>query len=222
MNIKKLSLALVAVLALAGITAGSAFATAVASKGHWVVSGAKLSGSKTVICAKATGGANFKLVGKVLGTAIEFEATGIECVESTISNPGGFAVDSGKLKFTGVKIVAPAGCSTTSTLTTAALSTQVYMEGTTVYDRFVPTSGTTWFTIPVTGCAFAGTYPIKGTEFGRSPNLTGVEQERQTLEFSAAINSTAGGALTMGAEPVTLTGATENTLTPAAPFAATE
>jgi hypothetical protein len=222
MSIKKLGLALVVVVAFAGIMASSAFATATASKGHWVVGGAKLSGSKTVTCAKATGAANFVLAGKVLGTPVELQATGVECVESTISNPGEFAVDAGKLKFTGVTVTNPVGCSTTSTLTTAALSTQVYMEGTTSYDRFAPTSGTTFVNVPLTGCAAAGSYPVKGTDFGRSPNLTGVEKEHQKLEFSGAINTTAGGGLTLGTEAATLSGEAENTLSPAALFAATE
>jgi hypothetical protein len=224
MSIKKLGLTLAAVLALAGIMASSAFATATATKGHWVVSGSPLgaSESKTVTCAKASGAANFKLAGKVLGSEIELEATGVECLESNISNPGEFAQDSGKLRFTGVSVVKPVGCSTTATLTTNALSTQVYMEGTTSYDRFAPTSGTTFVPVPITGCAAAGTYPVKGTDFGRSPNATGVESAHQKLEFSAAINTTAGGALTLGTEPATLSGEAENTLSPEAPFAAHE
>jgi hypothetical protein len=224
MSIKKLGLALVAVLALAGIMAGSAFATATATKGHWVVSGSWLgaSESKTVTCAKASGAANFKLAGKVLGSEIELEATGVECLESTISNPGEFAQDRGILRFTGVSVVKPVGCRTNTTITTALLSTQVYMEGTTSYDRFAATSGTTWFNLPISGCAAAGSYPVKGTDFGRSPNATGVESAHQKLEFSGAINTTAGGALTFGTEAVTLSGEAENTLSPEASFAAHE
>jgi hypothetical protein len=222
MSIKKLSLTLAAVLALACIAAASAFATATASKGHWVVSGAKLSGSKTVTCAKATGSGNFKMVWKVLGTPAEFEASGLECLESTISSPGEFAVGSGKLRFTGVTITNPVGCRTTSTISTGAISSQTYMEGTKVYVRFVPTSGTTFVNVPISGCAAAGSYPIKGSEFGLSPNLTGVESEHQKLEFSGAINTTAGGALSLGTDSATLAGVAENTLSPSVPFAATE
>jgi hypothetical protein len=222
MSIKKLGLTLVAVLALAGITASSAFATAEAKSGHWVVSGSTITEPKTVNCAKATGAANFKLAGKVLGSEVELEATGVECVESTIFNSEGFARDSGKLRFTGVSVVKPVGCSTNATLTTNALSTQVYMENTTSYDRFAPTSGTTFVNVPLLGCAAAGTYPVKGTDFGRSPNATGVESAHQKLEFSGAINTTAGGGLTLGTEAATLSGEAENTLSPEASFAAHE
>jgi hypothetical protein len=121
-----------------------------------------------------------------------------------------------------VSVVKPVGCSTNATLTTALLSTQVYMEGTTSYDRFAPTSGTTFVNVPLSGCAAAGSYPVKGTDFGRSPNATGVESAHQKLEFSGAINTTAGGGLTLGTEAATLSGEAENTLSPEASFAAHE
>jgi hypothetical protein len=224
MSIKKLGLTLVAVLALAGITASSAFATAEESNGHWKVSGATLASgeSRNVTCTKDSEAGNFKLAGKVLGTAVELEATGVECLESKITQSGNLAQDSGKLKFTGVSVVAPVGCGTSTTITTSALTTQVFMEGTKVYDRFKPTSGETFVTIPITGCAAAGNYPVKGTDFGlaqhkngageRVNNLTGEEFTTQTLAFSGAINSTAGGALKLGTEPATLEGAAVNTV----------
>jgi hypothetical protein len=52
-------------------------------------------------------------------------------------------VDPGNLRFAGVTIVKPVRYGTASTITTNALSMQAYMEGTTAYDRFAPTSGTT-------------------------------------------------------------------------------
>src|SRR6185503_11540602 len=54
----------------------------------------------------------------------ELKWTGTECVECKIENAGGTAVGSGKLKFTGVTVAEPAGCSAPATITTKALSLQ--------------------------------------------------------------------------------------------------
>jgi len=222
-KIEKLGSALVVVLALAGITAGSALAAATETTGHWKVGGTALATgeSRDVLCATDTEtSSNFKLIGKVAGSAVEVEASGIECPEASIfqaeEGGHGYARDSGKLKFTGLKVNTPAACSTSATLTTNPLTSQIMMEGTKVYDRFKPSSGMTIVVVAISGCAANGNYALKGTLFGLAThvangfhvaNATNEERAAQTLEFSGGINSTAGGTLTLGTEPAELTGA---------------
>jgi hypothetical protein len=205
MRIKRLCSALLASLALAAIFATSAFAFATESKGHWVVEGKNLTGSKSLACTIPVV-TDFILRGKVLGTTVEIVADRATCPESSISNPGEFAIGSGKLQFTGVTVKQPLGCQISSTINTASLATQAMMEGTKVYVRFKPVSGTTVMSLSLTGCAAEGTYPLKGTFFGQSPNLTKTEKPEQALAFSGTINTIAGGALTLGTESATLTG----------------
>jgi hypothetical protein len=77
--------------------------------------------------------------------------------------------------------------------------------------RFAPKEGTTFATVKIvkgTGaCPIMGSYPVTGSVFGESLNLTGVEATMQGIKFTAAINTEAGGELKVKAEPATLTGA---------------
>jgi hypothetical protein len=156
------------------------------------------------------------------GGVIKITASGIECVESTIFNEGGFARDAGKIKFTGVTVVEPAGCKTTSSLTTKALKSQLFMEGTTVYDKFAPSSGETFISIPITECGFEGSYPFTGFVYGKSSNGTGVASATQTLTFGSAVNASAGDGLKAGGNQATLTAEVENSLTSGKAYSASE
>jgi len=151
-------------------------------------------------------GTDFILKGKVAGASVEISADRSTCIGTTISNPGLYAIGSGEIQFTGLTVKQPAGCKTSSSITTKSLETQVMMEGATVYSRFRPSSGTVLANLSLTECAAEGTYPLKGTMFGRFPNSTGVLAAEQNWSFSSTINATAGGALTLGFEPATLTG----------------
>ncbi|MGH2938701.1 MAG: hypothetical protein ACRDPE_11350 [Solirubrobacterales bacterium] len=236
MKLRKFGLALVVVSALAAVMASSAFAAATTGKSQWYVGGAKLANgaSKNVTC-KSTG--NLTLEGTVLGLKTKLTATGVECLESVIKQEGtgasGMAIDSGKLRFTGVTVDEPEGCSVTGgTLTTEKLNTFVQMDGTKVYDKFQPASGETFVKIPITGCAIAGTIPVTGTDFGLAThtnakgetinNLTGEEFASQMLTFSGTINTEAGGALKLGGNTATLTGTADNELEGGAVFGAKE
>lgn len=138
----------------------------------------------------------------------KLEETGVKCVECKIENSGGTAVGSGKLTFTGVKVVEPAGCSVVSEITTKPLTvTADWMSGTKNYIRFVPTAGETtpFVTIEITGCGELNTTLVaKGSLFVETVNATGVQAVEQELLSSEAINSAAGGGLHVGTEVAAL------------------
>jgi hypothetical protein len=208
MRLKKLGAALFVVAALAALLASSAFAAATTTDVKWYAGaapGTELSGSETVSATPVGTGTFTTTVG---GTAYELTSTGVECVSCKIENSGGTAVGSGQLKFTGVTVAKPAGCSVAATITTKALSIQAdWMIGAVDYVKFTPTAGetTALATIEITGCALATTIVPKGTVFFQSVNSTGILAPTQQIKTSATINSTAGGSLHVGTESATLT-----------------
>jgi hypothetical protein len=209
MSLKKLGLALVAVLALSAVVANSAMATATESNGFWYKAGAKVAaGTKLAVTCGNTG--NFVLESTVgaSNTPLKLEATTVTCPGAEIFNESSKAKATGKIKFSGVKVVKPEGkCVVTGgTVETVALKGQVWMEGTTAYERFAPASGETFANVSIEGCSIEEVYPAKGVVFGKSVNATGVEAATQEATFSGAINTTAGGALTFGGHSATLAG----------------
>jgi hypothetical protein len=222
MSRKKLgSMLVVAALALGSLMAASAFASPTETTGSWKVEGTTLSGSAAVSC-HVKSGTSITLAGSLGGANVKLNATGVECVESTIFNEGGFARDAGKLKFTGVTVVEPAGCKTTASLSTKALKTQLFMEGTTTYDKFAPASGETFISIPITECGAEGSYPVTGFVYGKSSNATGVSATSQTLTFGSAVNASAGNGLKLGGNEATISAEVENSLTSGKAFSASE
>jgi hypothetical protein len=232
MKIKTLGLALVALVALGAVLASSAFATPVTKKSQWE-SGAKgetaITGTPAVKCSKR-GEENFTLKGVVLGAETELTATNVECKESTIFNKvvssENMAEDAGRLNFTGVTVMKPAGCSVTGgEVTTEPLSTRLEMDsagGGTTYDRFEPTAGATgkFASIKIAGCAIAGTYPVTGVTYGKATNETGVLATNQPLVFNATTNGF--GTLMLAGKPATITGEANNELVSGEAFRATE
>jgi hypothetical protein len=232
MSFKKMMLAVTCVAMLAAVVASSASAAAVTG-GQWYVKNVTLpvGTSKAVKCHIATGG-TFVLTGEIgetTKTAVEIKATGIDCLNATISNSttSGVTVgtDAGELQFTGVTVVKPANCSVEGgTITTKPLKSELYSESTetnTVYDKFEPvTVGGNFATIPITGasCSVAGNRVVKGSVFGRATNKKGVMALEQPLNFSSAIDTAAGSALTFAANPAHLTGSVVNELNPAEEF----
>jgi hypothetical protein len=218
-RLKKLGAALGVVAALGAVLASNALAKAITQDVKWYTGAglAKELGGAETLGAEAVAAGTFST--KVGVNEIELEWTGVECVECTIQNAGGAAIGSGKLKFTGVKVVKPAGCAVAATLTTKALSLQAdWMEENPTthlpeepnYWKFAPTAGeeTAFVTFELTGmgCALAGTFIPKGTLFVRSANATNTAAVAQETVSSAAINAGAGGTLHVGTEPAVLTG----------------
>jgi hypothetical protein len=206
MRLKKLGAALVVVAALAAVLASSSFAAATTTANPWVVGGSTLTGSETAT-STAVGTATFTT--EVGSTKYVLNATGIECVGCKVENVGGSAAGSGKLKFTGVTVKEPAGCSVASSIETASLSiTADWMSGTTTYVKFVPTAGETkeFATVEITGCALATNLVPKGSVFVQAKNATGTYEAEQEVTSSEAINNAAGGSLKVGTKAAVLAG----------------
>jgi hypothetical protein len=219
MKIKKIGVALVAALALSAVTAGAAQAS---SPGHWLVNGNILGAgvTKSVEAHKTSTETKLELSAPSLG--VKLTATGISCVECTIYNDG-TAHSAGKLKFTGVTVDEPEGCTVASELTTAELTDEVIMSGTGAeehtYDLFYPqVEGGTFITIRLSECAIAGKYKVTGTVAGKSTNETGVESGAQTLTFNGT--NTAGASLALGGKEAFLMGEVENSLVGGGEFSA--
>jgi hypothetical protein len=210
MELKKFWIALFTVLALGAFTAGSASAAAVTEDVFWTLEGAELTGSETV---SSTGSNEFAFS---LGeTPVVLKSTGLECLECSISNPGGKATGTGKLKFTGVTVTTPAACAVSGgAVTTFQLTVDPdWMIGSTNYILFKPVSGTTFATVALvkgTGsCPLAGEWIVAGEVFIKSRNATDVLAVEQTVDSSGAINKEASGKatpLTFGSKEAVLNG----------------
>jgi len=211
MSLKKLGLALLAILALGAVFANSALATAEESNGFWYGEGTKLAaGVKSEIVCSQVGEATLSTTVGTNNTPLKLKATATECPGAVIFNESSKAKATGKIKFTGVTVVEPAGCSVVGgEVETEPLKGQIYMKGTKVLFMFSPVSGEIFAEPEIAGCAIAGGYPTKGVVFGESTNATNFEAEEQFLNFSAAINSAAGGSLTFGGHSASITGKTK-------------
>jgi hypothetical protein len=209
MKLKKLGLVLVAILALAAVVAGSAQA-------NWEIEGkAFTEGQKEKVSVEAT--ETFTLKSKILGSEFVLTASKLSCkegVECLIDQKGAVDHSSGVLSFSGLTVDKPAGCVVAGPINTLPLTDELIMDpsgGTATFDKFFPESGTTFVEIEVTGCAAAGKYPVTGTVTGLSNN-TGVGAVSQPLTFSAANQTTGGGALKLGKEAAELSGKAVNKL----------
>jgi hypothetical protein len=214
MSLKRLGVALVASLALAAVFASSSFATASTVTGTWKVAGTALTSGETREF-KCSAAEEFVITATVAGAATEIKASTLECPSGdVIKQESTHAIATGTLKFSGLTVVKPAGCSTSASITTKAVTAKIYEEGATVYERFEPTAGETgtFASIPLTGCSAENTYPVKGTVFGQSSNATGTEAANQPLTFSEAIQTAAGGSLTWGTNGGQIKGKANNEL----------
>lgn len=150
------------------------------------------------------------IVTKILGSPFKKTHTGLELIEGKLVQNGTTVEGTGKIRLTGVTIDEPAGCKTTSTIESTQIrgvvqhgNTEATKAG--LYIKFTPASGEVFATIKLTECAAAGSYQLKGVEYGKMSNPTGVLSTKTEITFSAEINATQGGALTLGKEPAVLT-----------------
>jgi hypothetical protein len=184
-------------------------ATAVESKGFWYQESVQIETEHELRCDLPPAPPEPPVVtGTVAGVALKIKATGLSCPSSHIFNEGSKAKGKGSLKLTGVTVVEPAGCVIEGgTIETAELAAQVWMEGSKALVRFAPAAGSTavFAKIPISKCAVAGTYSMKGSVFAEMASATGVAGTSQVMKFSGAINSAAGGSLTLAEKPATLT-----------------
>ena len=208
-ELRRLGAALFVVIALGAVLAGSAFATATTTAANWYTgtSGTLLTGSAT-LSASASGATTIATM--ISGEPVEIQASSVSCVGCSISNSPAGAHGTGKLRFSGLTVVHPSpGCNVTDPIETAALTFEAdWMEGTSALVRIVPTSGSTgtFLSFTLSGSCWNGTFPVKGNVFGKTTAATGTQTSNQTIQFTAAINSAAGGGLAAGGNAATLTG----------------
>ena len=231
MSLKKLGVALLAVFALGAFVASSAFAAEEFKEpgSAWYTGaspGTKLSEStKPTLTTTAIG--TQKLETTVATLPLKLTATGVKCTSCVIENVGTTAKATGTLEFTGVTVDEPLKCSTTSTITSKALTATVGMKGTSTTIatlKFTPTSGTTFATVELTGseCPIAGLYKVTGTAFAEASNATGVFGKTQEIKLSKTIQESAGTStsLKFGENSAILTGALNGSLGGTTEFAA--
>jgi hypothetical protein len=210
-RVKRLVIVLIAVWTVGVVVVSAASAAAVTEDVQWYTgstsSSTLLVGSESI---SSTGSG--ELITDIGETPLVFKATGVECLECTISNEGGKAVGFGRRRFTGVTVVSPSTCSVPGgVVTSLRLRMEAdYMIGSTTYVKITPASGTTFATITLTSgsgaCPITGSYITTGSLFAKDNNATNVFAVTQSGVSSGAINKEAGGELKFGSKPAELNG----------------
>lgn len=208
MSLGKAGGILALVIAACAVFASSATATPETKSGKtWFKNGAEIpAGTDVAVDCHASGGTTITFHGTIAGAKITLTATGAQCLGGVITNDSSpmAATDRYQLRLTGVTLDEPAGCKVPSTLTTKELKGEIYGDSVVAsraYERVVPVEGTTLLTIPIEGCALAGSYPLKGVMFSRAASSTGVESASQEFISDEETNSFSEG-LTLAGNPV--------------------
>ncbi len=177
-----------------------------ANRFEWTVANAVLIDkgiSEETVTPAVKAGTEFTFESKILGSEFVLKAKKLNG-ESTKIVAGG--TGSGVFSFSELSVSKPAGCTATSPLKTNSLKTELVEVKGTLYNKFAPASGETLANVVITGCAIAGSYPLKGTVYGQAEPIF-TELTAEPLTFSKAINEAAGGSLTLGKEAATMAGA---------------
>jgi hypothetical protein len=164
----------------------------------------ELTGSQEVT-AEQKGSSTFTATSET-GQEYVINASGVECLECTISNSPNGGSGSGKLNLTGLTVGKPAGCS--ATFGSAKLTLEAnWVQGERALVKFRPTKGesTAFGTFAISGCPQETNLVPKGSLFARLSGSLGMQATSQTLEFRPAFNNDAGGNFRVGSEPATLT-----------------
>jgi hypothetical protein len=185
------TLATVAVTALAL----SAFSVSAAHAGHtWEVNGGLLGAGQSETCKVTSDGTTlgFPFIFEMVDvTSTIAESTGCKISQKS---SGATAVAEGKietLKFSGLSVDSPVGCSATSFFT-EPLKFKIITAGipSVAYTTFSPESGTMFASLTLAGgsCLAKGTYPLKGSICAEMPQA-GVLTIERTIKFSAAADT---------------------------------
>jgi hypothetical protein len=195
------------------VAANGAMAAATTGITSWYKEGVKVAeGQANGLPLTCTQASEFLFTTKIAGTALKVKATGAECPESKIYNQasaeGAMALFTGKLKFTGVSVVEPANCGIAATVTSKPLLGALYMDEEDSDLQLIPSSGSALMILEITGaaCTVPGAHKMNGLVYSREEKLTGEAAETQKFAFSGLINEEAGGSLTVGTEPATISG----------------
>lgn len=204
MNLKKLGMALAAVLALGAVLASSALGAATTSDVQFYTGtspGTLLSGSESIA---VTGSSELETT--VAGTALKLKSTETECVGCTIKNEGGTGLATGRLVFKNVTVTSPATCAVEGgKIETKPLEAKPdYMIAGTEqsYITFDAEEGEVFATVKLVkgsgACAISGSYNVTGSTFLKTVNGTGIFAVSQGVRGSVAIDTEAGSALKFG------------------------
>jgi len=153
-------------------------------------------------------------------------ASGVECVECKITNETpkpGVAQGTGRIKFTEVTVIEPAGegcwvsgsTGVKGTLLSQPLRWEFVTVGGKEFIGFYPLTGSAYLPFSIGGgscSALSGSYSIGGSLFAKG---SGFSSNSTTHEFSftEAIQKEAGGHLTTGVYPITFEGTLSEALT---------
>jgi hypothetical protein len=232
MSLKRLSLMIVAVLALTAVVATSANAAVSTTAAQWFKNGTALTETGVAIQGEAT--EDFVFISEIGSTRIELRAMKISCSGCTIFNKaitskaGAVATGSGKIVFEEVTVLKPSGCTVTGetgiagVVATKTLSIHgdwmdTNTENKKAFIQFLPPAESTTFAqFELSGgeCAgISGKRNVSGSVFGESVNNTGVEAAEQEIVFSPAVQTTSGAGLLLGTKPASLTGKAKFKLT---------
>lgn len=208
MGYKKLGWALLVTFVIGAASASQAVAApSTPTSQRWFENSVALTGSAAVKCEVPTGG-SYGLAFEVGAVGVEIKATGIECVNGTISNVANMGESTFKLKLTGATVTTPKGCTIEKgTITSEELKARLQKEGTeTVYELIEPVAGAKEkvASIPIRGCTLEGNYPLRGTQYGIASLKTGVEKVTQPFEFN--LKTSALSTLNVSGEPALFEG----------------
>ena len=213
MSLKKLGVALLAVVVMGAIVANSAYAenefkemSAQFYTENPAGSGILVRvGTGETLDLIVSGGAS-TLTSRIATKPIKFSSTGVTgagCSATNLSTTVA-TIDCEFLTFTGVTVSgeAAAACSTPGIVTTKALTGFIGMNkaGTLETIKITPKAGagTTFALLELTGtCANAGTYKVTGTVFAQAASATGTFPKTQELSVSEAIQKLAGTATSL-------------------------
>jgi hypothetical protein len=207
MSLKKLGSGQLVALALGAVVTNSALAAeglAVTEGSAWYNRATKLAkGSTSTLTCKLDPETKVTIA-TTFGTnniPLILQATGAECIGAKAESDGTNALASGKIKFTGVSVVEPAGCTIAATIETFNLIAEVEMKKGTEFDTvkiepvFEPAG---MLEFEIAGCAAAGPYVARGKLYAEPVNKTGVQAKIQTIKFSQAIQESAVGTTLTG------------------------
>jgi hypothetical protein len=220
--------ALLAILALAIVGAGSAYAAATTTAAKVFTGpspGTELTGSKAATLSLESGATFKSELGGPPAQVLEMSATGAECLSCTLENKevtskaGKVAFGTGKVKFTGVTVTKPAGCQAEEEAGGAGHITSKqlnghgdFMNGENAVAQAIPTAGAgasfANFRLenkPGETCSVAGLYSLKGITY-ITWKVTGLFSTTHSGSVSPAIDTANGGGLTIGTKAASVTG----------------
>jgi hypothetical protein len=211
-GIKRFAGALIAALGMVlAIGAGTALATATATKAEWYTgasegSVSELSGEQALtasIAENPTVGKHFRMTTMIGTKPLTIEANGVSCSKCVMSNKitgasGPGAIARGQLVFSEALVTSPLHCLVTggSIATNVSFFEADFMEGETWLTRAYQEVGENSFSFSLEDkggitCELAGTYTVQNFNFGAFENKTGTFRTEQRLNFSPQISEAA-------------------------------